>query len=174
MIAYFPHIANHEEECYNEANLLWGSDTMITLFLLAILGGELLIGTMAVLLAFGWYLLLAVGRWRVFNKMGEPGWKGFIPVYADYILYGRCWQTLFFWISLAAGVVYAVGGGDQENAGALASVAGTLGSVLDAMLCWKLSRSFGHGVLVTLGLILFNPFFMLYLGMNSDAYLGPQ
>lgn len=147
---------------------------MITLFLLIVFGVGLAIGTTALFLALGWYILLAIGRWRIFEKMGEPGWKGFIPVYADYILYGRCWQTLFFWISLAAGIVYAAGGGGQENAGALVSAAGTLGSVLDALLCWKLSKSFGHGFLVTLGLILFNPLFMLYLGMNSDVYLGPQ
>jgi len=37
-----------------------------------------------------WYLLLAIGRWQMFEKMGQPGWKGFIPVYSDYILYGSC------------------------------------------------------------------------------------
>ena len=63
---------------------------MITLFLLIVFGVGLAIGTTALFLALGWYILLAIGRWRIFEKMGEPGWKGFIPVYADYILYGRC------------------------------------------------------------------------------------
>ncbi len=146
---------------------------MITLFILFIVGLGLLAGTASVLLALIWYLLLAIGRWRMFEKMGVAGWKGLIPVYADYILYGRCWQSLFFWISLAAAIVSGLGG-NREHPGFLISVAGTLGAVLDAVLSWKVSRAFGHGILFTLGLILLNPIFTLYLGFGPDVYRGPQ
>ena len=146
---------------------------MITLFILLILGAALIAGAASVILALIWYLLLALGRWRMFEKMGEPGWKGLIPIYADYILYGRCWQPMLFWVSLVAAIVSGIGG-NQEHPGFLISIAGTLGSVLDAMLCWKVSKAFGHGILFTLGLILLNPIFTLYLGFGPDAYRGPQ
>ena len=146
---------------------------MITLFILLILGAALIAGAASVILALIWYLLLALGRWRMFEKMGEPGWKGLIPIYADYILYGRCWHPMLFWVSLVAAIVSGIGG-NQEHPGFLISIAGTLGSVLDAMLCWKVSKAFGHGILFTLGLILLNPIFTLYLGFGPDAYRGPQ
>ena len=146
---------------------------MVTLFILFVLGAALFAGTASVLLALVWYLLLAVGRWRMFEKMGVAGWKGLIPIYADYILYGRCWTGAFFWVSLAAALVSGAGG-RQEHPGFLVSAAGTLGSVLDAILCWKVSRAFGHGLLFTVGLILLNPIFCLYLGFGPDRYRGPQ
>ena len=146
---------------------------MITIFLLMVLGAGMIAGIAAAVVALIWYLLLAVGRWRMFEKMGEPGWKGLIPIYADYILYKRCWQPPFFLVSLAAAIISGVGR-NQENPGFLVSVAGTLGTVFDALLCWKVSRAFGHGIGVTLGLLFLNPVFMLYLGLGSDRYLGLQ
>lgn len=147
---------------------------MITLFLLLTLGFSLAIGAFSVFLALTWYLLLAFGRWRMFEKMGIEGWKGFIPFYADYILYGRCWQTMFFWIALAASILYGILGGGQENPGFLASLVGAVGSVVEAVLCWKESRAFGHNWGVALGLMLLEPIFTLYLGIGPDYYMGPQ
>ena len=31
------------------------------------------------------WLLIAVARWRMFTKMGEAGWKAFVPFYGLYI-----------------------------------------------------------------------------------------
>ena len=46
-----------------------------------------------VCVAFTLWLLTAVARWRTFNKMGEAGWKAFVPFYSLYILYSKCWST---------------------------------------------------------------------------------
>ena len=122
------------------------------------------IGMLSLLLQMGWYFLLAAGRWRMFEKMGEPGWKGLIPFYADYTLYKNCWQANGFWIALAAAVIaYAVG------EGFLAFVASLILTAMDTRLYWELSRKFGHGLLFTIGLALFNPFFVLYLGFGPDS-----
>ena len=63
---------------------------MLALFLMTILSSALALGTIYIGAMLIWYLLLAIGRWQMFEKMGQPGWKGFIPVYSDYILYGSC------------------------------------------------------------------------------------
>ena len=63
---------------------------MLTLILLTILGSALALGTLYLFGTLFWYLLLALGRWQMFEKMGQPGWKGFIPIYSDYVLYGSC------------------------------------------------------------------------------------
>lgn len=147
---------------------------MITLFLLMALGFSLAIGYASVLLALGWYILLAVGRWRMFEKMGIEGWKGFIPIYSDYLLYGSCWQTMFFWVALGSAILFSILGGGGEDPGLLAKLVGGIGSLTEAVLCWKESRAFGHGIPVMLGLMFFEPIFTLFLGIGPDYYLGPQ
>ena len=55
---------------------------MLTLILMTILGSALALGALYIgVMLFG-YLLLALGRWQMFEKMGQPGWKGFIPIYS--------------------------------------------------------------------------------------------
>ena len=131
------------------------------------------VGALSVVFGLIWYLLLALGRWRMFEKMGLEGWKGLIPIYADFLLYRYCWQDLFFWISLAAALFSGAGNRPEENPGALATVAGLAGTACDAVLCWKLSNAFGHGIAFTLGLIFLNPLFVLYLGLGPDQYIRP-
>ena len=43
----------------------------------------------SVLLNVGILLLNLIGLYRVCQKMGEPGWKGLIPIYNMYVLYER-------------------------------------------------------------------------------------
>lgn len=35
------------------------------------------------------WLLIAVARWSMFTKMGEAGWKAFIPFYDIYVLFSK-------------------------------------------------------------------------------------
>ena len=63
---------------------------MLTLILMTVLGSALALGTLYIGGILIWYLMLAFGRWQMFEKMGQPGWKGFIPIYSDYVLYGSC------------------------------------------------------------------------------------
>ena len=143
---------------------------MLTLILMTILGSVLALGALYVgMMLFG-YLLLAIGRWQMFEKMGQPGWKGFIPIYSDYVLYGSCWETAFFWVALAASAVCAIGGADSRSL--LVSLAGIVAGVMEASLALRTSRSFGHGILFALGLMLLNPLFVLYLGFGPDRYWG--
>ena len=143
---------------------------MLTLILMTILGSVLALGALYVgMMLFG-YLLLAIGRWQMFEKMGQPGWKGFIPIYSDYVLYGSCWETAFFWVALAASAVCAIGGADSRSL--LVSLAGIVAGVMEASLALRISRSFGHGFLFALGLMLLNPIFVLYLGFGLDRYRG--
>lgn len=141
---------------------------MLTLILLTILGSALALGTLYIFGMLFWYLLLALGRWQMFEKMGQPGWKGFIPIYSDYVLYGSCWETTFFWIALAASAVCAFGGADSRSL--LVSLAGVIGAALEFLLSLRVSRAFGHGIPFAIGLTFLNPLFVLYLGFGPDRY----
>ena len=141
---------------------------MLTLILLTILGSALALGTLYLFGMLFWYLLLALGRWQMFEKMGQPGWKAFIPIYSDYVLYGSCWQTVFFWIALAVSAVCALGGPDSRSV--LVSLVGVIGAALEFLLSLRISRAFGHGIPFAIGLTLLNPIFVLYLGFGPDRY----
>ena len=141
---------------------------MLTMTLMTMLGSALVLSTLYIGAVLIWYLLLALGRWQMFEKMGQPGWKGFIPIYSDYVLYGSCWQTAFFWVALAASAICAFAGADSQSA--FVSLAGIVGGVLEAFLALRISRSFGHGVLFAVGLMLAEPLFILYLGFGPDRY----
>ena len=50
------------------------------------------------------YILIAAGMWRIFEKMGREGWEGIIPFYRVYVLfeelYGSGWKALLLLIPI--------------------------------------------------------------------------
>ena len=47
---------------------------MLTLILM-IISSVVALGTIYIVGMLIWYLLLVLGRWQMFEKMGQPGWK---------------------------------------------------------------------------------------------------
>jgi hypothetical protein len=93
-----------------------------------------------------------VAMWRVFAKAGKPGWAVLIPIYDIIVLFeivGRpAWWIL---LMLIPGV----------------------NIVIMIMVINDLSKSFGHGVGFTLGLIFLNIIFWWILAFGPSQYLGP-
>ncbi|MCR4693924.1 MAG: DUF5684 domain-containing protein [Pseudobutyrivibrio sp.] len=126
--------------------------------------------------------LMAVGRWKVFTKMGEKGWKGIIPFYSGYLMYKRTWDTIFFWMYLVLNVVgsllsrvvrmgfmpLAVG----QIVSYLSSMLVVLGLIVNVVMLRNLARAFGKGWGFTIGLVLLNPIFIFILGMSESQYTG--
>ena len=50
-------------------------------------------------------LLNIIGLFKIYQKMGKPGWKGIIPFYNMYGLYDELWDKKYFWGYLLAQVV---------------------------------------------------------------------
>jgi hypothetical protein len=103
-------------------------------------------------LPLGGYLVTAVALWGIFVKAGQPGWAGFVPVF-NMIVVLRCvgrpwWWILLFFIPLVDIVVLI-------------------------MVYYDLSRSFGHGVGFTVGLIFLEVIFLLILAFGGSVYRGP-
>lgn len=143
-----------------------------------IAGGILGIGIgMIAIIAIIWYLLQAIANWKIFVKMGEPGWKGLIPVYNDYILYRSIWNVKMFVISYVLAILAglsSVGEGTSVEIvfSVIAVVSAVALVVILIMHSSKLSNAFGHGTGFTLGLIFFEPVFKLILGFGSSGYIG--
>ena len=129
----------------------------------------------SILLAlFAWWVLGIIGRWLIFNKMGEPGWKSIIPFLSDYTIFKRVWVTAYFWMMLALGIASSVlpdffSGYTGDY---LTQLCGCALFVILFLENIKLSRSFGHGYLFAFGLIVLNPVFTLILGFGSSMYIG--
>ncbi len=98
------------------------------------------------------YAIAVIPYWVIFTKAGQPGWPALIPIYNYYILLkivGRPgWWLWLFLIPLVNIVILIV-------------------------MLNDLSKSFGHGVGFTIGLIFLSLIFAYILAFGSSTYRGP-
>lgn len=134
-------------------------------------------------------LLLLVSIWRIFVKMGQPGWKAIIPIYSTWVLIKTLRKPAsWFWI-IFLGAVLTVGLSVYVQTQSLAqAAAGTYMSgglifaslavfaaaivllVYEIMLYHALSKAFGHEAGFTVGLILLSFVFFPILAFGSSRF----
>ena len=56
-----------------------------------------------------WYVLGAVGLWKMFEKAGVPGWTGLIPFYRDYKLCEKVMGDPWYWVREFVAVIPVIG-----------------------------------------------------------------
>jgi hypothetical protein len=56
-----------------------------------------------------WYIIMAIGLWKMFEKAGEQGWIGFIPFYNQYKLCEKVMNNPWYWLRLFVVIVPIVG-----------------------------------------------------------------
>ncbi len=95
-------------------------------------------------------LLNAAATWRIYQRMGNPGWAGFIPVYSMFVmfrtLYGSGWKMFLQLIPIVGLFV-------------------SIKFYLDLAHHFHQSTNFGWG------LMLLNPIFNCILGLGNAPYL---
>ena len=129
-------------------------------------------------------ILSIIALWKVFQKAGKPGWHSIVPFLNVYDLYDICWKGLYgvlllvldFITGLGEGFTgYDAASGTFQNPNTLwltVIVVATIAMVVIQIIgMHKLSKSFGHGVGFTLGLIFLTPIFMLILAFGSSNYI---
>ncbi len=117
-----------------------------------------------ILFAIAWYVLQIIAHW-----------KALIPFYNSYTQYELTWSVSMFWLvialSLAGGILNSLIGGGLIRA--IAGIMAFAAMIIEyPMANHKLSKSFGHGVGFTIGLLLFESIFMLILGFGKSEYIG--
>ncbi len=142
-------------------------------------------------------ILRIIGRWKVFKKAGEGGWKSLIPIYSDYISYKIAWAGTAFWIEVVLSLITCIFASMAypaetfvENVrdfgqvivyvqepvnmvfAIIASVFAIIGLVWRLVFTYKTSKVFGHGFGFFLGLLFFPTIFTLILGFGSSEYKG--
>lgn len=145
-----------------------------------LIGGSVFGATLAIIITIVLvlYIIQVIAYWRMFKKMGEPGWKSIIPAYNGYILYKRTWKPMWFWVNLVIGFVAGFLSAmiQQPHPTTIVIILSVIllvaSIVLRIMTTNKISKSFGHGVGFTVGLIFLPVIFTLILGFGSSQYKG--
>ncbi len=97
-------------------------------------------------------IVVIIAYWKIFTKAGEEGWKCIIPIYNIIILLkivGRPWWWLLLMLIPFVNFIILI------------------------IVMNDLSKSFGHGLGFTLGLIFLSFIFYLILGFGGSKYVGP-
>ena len=57
--------------------------------------GSIITGVVSTMLFVSILMLILdiIANWKLFSKMGVPGWKCLIPFYRDYVLWGKVWKS---------------------------------------------------------------------------------
>ena len=110
----------------------------------------------AAVLAIPLTLLSIAGYWKMFQKAGLPGWGSLIPIYKSVCVL-RLAGLSPWWLL-----------------GAIIPILNLVAMVVIFLIApFRLSKAFGRGALVGLGM-LFLPFlFAPLLGFSKDSYSGP-
>ncbi len=126
------------------------------------------------------FALSLIGKFFIFEKMGMPGWKSLIPIYSDYLLFRELIGAGYFWgyiaSALLAGscsafVTIGLVSGVMEFLFIITAVAAcTVTIAIQIKLAHSLSKSFGHGIGYTFGLIFIEPIMLMILGLGNNRY----
>ena len=136
--------------------------------------------TMHMMTAVFIFVLSLIGKYFIFEKMGMPGWKSLIPIYSDYLLFRELIGSGYFWgyiaSALLAGscsalVTIGMVSGVMEFLFIITAVAAcTVTIAIQIKLAHSLSKSFGHGIGYTFGLVFIEPIMLMILGLGNNRY----
>lgn len=131
------------------------------------IGGITLFVFLFVLMVFIGILPIA-GKWKVYGKLGMPGWYSIIPVYADYKLCERVHRgdetrtfLMAYLIVLICSWVFCW----VDTVGMLLALAQL---VMNIIVLNDLSRAFGKETGYTIGLVIFGFVFWTMLGFGAS------
>ena len=91
-------------------------------------------------------ILTIIGRWKIFTKAGQEGWKSLIPIYSEYTMLKILGMEPFLCL------LYLIPGANF---------------MLNIVVKVKLAKAFKKGVGFAIGLILLSGIFEMILGFGS-------
>lgn len=114
------------------------------------------------------WLLPVAGKWKVYGKLGMPGWYSIVPVYADYKLCERVHrgdETRTFLMAYRIVLICSWAFCWVDTVGVLLALAQL---VMTIIVLNDMSRAFGKETGYTTGLVIFGFVFWTMLGFGSS------
>ena len=107
-----------------------------------------------------WFILGAIGLWKMFEKAGVPGWAGIIPLYRDYKLCEKVMGNPWYWVRVLVLVFIPV--------------IGWIGAIyFEYQICLATAKAYGKPDGWAWGYLFLAPVFWLITGFDSSSYYGP-
>lgn len=106
----------------------------------------------AIIIYVALIVLMIVSMWKIYTKAGKPGWACIIPIYNIIVLLeivGKPWWWLLLMLIPFVGIVLGI------------------------WMLNLLSKSYGHGVGFTIGMLFLSFVFLPILGLGESKYIGP-
>lgn len=143
--------------------------------------------TTIVFIALFFYILYIIINWKIFKKMGEPGWKSIIPILNDLTLWNKVWSIKAYLIFLGQMIILSLLSnymkGINVSANSEIPINVLIVFFVGVILCItlivtavkyerRLARAFGKGDMFVLGLIFLSVIFDMILAFSSCEYLG--
>ena len=125
-----------------------------------------------------YFLLLPfIAAWKLFKKVGIPGWKSLIPFYNTYLVFKIAGMSgLCFIPESILGIISNLNP-DYKNISKEMIIAFiiliVINEIINIIRGIKLSKVFGKGTGFTIGMILLPEIFEIILGMGKAKYKGP-
>lgn len=114
------------------------------------------------------WLLPVAGKWKVYGKLGMPGWYSIVPVYADYKLcecVHRGDETRTFLMAYLIVLICSWAFCWVDTVGVLLTLAQL---VMTIIVLNDMSRAFGKETGYTIGLVIFGFVFWTMLGFGAS------
>lgn len=105
-------------------------------------------------------IIQLIAMWKIFTKAGEKGWKCLIPIYNFVILFKISGLSPWLILVFLAAIIPFIGW--------LAPIA------MNAILSYKLAKSFGKDTGWAVGLYFLPSIFYLILAFGKSEYVGPD
>lgn len=122
---------------------------------------------LVVLLAFVWIVPIA-GKWKVYGKLGMPGWYSLVPVYADYKLCERVHRGDECKTFLMAYLIVLICSWVFCWVDTLSWVLALVQLVMNIIVLNDLSHTFGKETGYTIGLVILGFVFWTMLGFGAS------
>ena len=135
---------------------------------LAIISGGVLLFALALLLIF--YIVNAIGLYKIFTKAGKKGWAGFVPYYNDWVLVEISGCHWWYFLILIANVVltFFTGSSDSGVWALIINIFSLISFYVALCINYNISKKFHQGIGFAIGMCFFPFIFNLILGFSKN------
>lgn len=106
-----------------------------------------------------WFVIGALGLWKMFEKAGVEGWAGLIPLYRDYKLCDKVMGDPWYWLRTLWALVPIIGW--------------VLAIYYEYQICKATAQAYGKPESWAWGYLFLGPVFWLITGFDQSQYYGP-